>query len=193
MLFRSEVAALENELREIEMLVGQARTEAERHETKRAQVADKLTQGTNLPTEDVTALSAQLVTLTRRASVMESQVEVLEGKRKTLQRFRDRLAELGTEYGAEMPGTGGGGKSWAKAGTTTGDATGATATGETESAAGSPMSRIVLNAQEDLRREIARSMHDGPAQSLTNIVLQAQIVEQEIGRASCRERVSYHV
>ena len=29
----------------------------------------------------------------------------------------------------------------------------------------------------DLRREISRAMHDGPAQSLTNIVLQAQIVE----------------
>ena len=40
------------------------------------------------------------------------------------------------------------------------------------------MSRIVLTAQEDLRREIARAMHDGPAQSLTNIVLQAQIVER---------------
>ena len=44
------------------------------------------------------------------------------------------------------------------------------------------MSRIVLNAQEDLRREIARAMHDGPAQSLTNIVLQAQIVERLLGR-----------
>jgi len=40
------------------------------------------------------------------------------------------------------------------------------------------MSRIILTAQEDLRREIAREMHDGPAQSLTNIVLQAQIVER---------------
>ncbi len=39
-------------------------------------------------------------------------------------------------------------------------------------------SRLVLDAQEDLRREIARAMHDGPAQSLTNIVLQAQIVER---------------
>jgi two-component system sensor histidine kinase DegS len=35
-----------------------------------------------------------------------------------------------------------------------------------------------MGAQEDLRREIARQMHDGPAQSLTNIVLQAQIVER---------------
>src|SRR5437667_5028660 len=44
------------------------------------------------------------------------------------------------------------------------------------------MSRIVLNAQEDLRREIARAMHDGPAQSLTNITLQAQIVDRLLGR-----------
>ena len=44
------------------------------------------------------------------------------------------------------------------------------------------LSRVVLNAQEDLRREIARSMHDGPAQSLTNITLQAQIVERLLDR-----------
>ena len=41
---------------------------------------------------------------------------------------------------------------------------------------------MVLNAQEDLRREIARSMHDGPAQSLTNIMLQAQIVDRLLDR-----------
>ena len=40
------------------------------------------------------------------------------------------------------------------------------------------VSRLLLGAQEDLRREISRAMHDGPAQSLTNIVLQAQIVER---------------
>jgi hypothetical protein len=41
---------------------------------------------------------------------------------------------------------------------------------------------MVDDAQEDLRREIARAMHDGPAQSLTNIVLQAQIVERLVER-----------
>jgi len=41
---------------------------------------------------------------------------------------------------------------------------------------------VVLSAQEDLRRQIARAMHDGPAQSLTNIVLQAQIVERLLDR-----------
>jgi hypothetical protein len=44
------------------------------------------------------------------------------------------------------------------------------------------VSRLVLAAQEDLRRDIARAMHDGPAQSLTNIVLQAQIVDRLLDR-----------
>ena len=39
-----------------------------------------------------------------------------------------------------------------------------------------------MTMQEDLRREISRAMHDGPAQSLTNIVLQAQIVEHLVTR-----------
>ena len=52
------------------------------------------------------------------------------------------------------------------------------------------LSRVVLSAQEDLRREIARAMHDGPAQSLTNIVLQAQIVERLLERDPPRRRAS---
>jgi hypothetical protein len=48
------------------------------------------------------------------------------------------------------------------------------------------VSRLLLGAQEDLRREIARAMHDGPAQSLTNIVLQAQIVERLVATDPAR-------
>ena len=159
----AELVGVDSELAEIEMLISQARTEAGRHEQKRVQTAQKLTAGVNMPTEDLVAMSTQLVTLTRRAAVMEAQVDVLEGKRKTLGRFRDMLAELATVYG--------------------GTAAGVPLLTAGEGADGSaPMSRIVLNAQEDLRREIARAMHDGPAQSLTNIVLQAQIVERLLGR-----------
>jgi hypothetical protein len=50
------------------------------------------------------------------------------------------------------------------------------------------VSRLVLTAQEDLRRDIARAMHDGPAQSLTNIVLQAQIVERLVDRDPAQAR-----
>ena len=148
----------------------QAKTEAVRHEQKRAQAADRLAGGGSMPPEDLIALNAQLVTLTRRASVMEAQVDVLEGKRKTLARLRDTLADLSAHYGGARPRR------------TAASAGARRASPQARPTAALPMSRIVLNAQEDLRREIARAMHDGPAQSLTNIVLQAQIVERLLGR-----------
>src|SRR3989442_6813627 len=77
------------------MLVGQARTEATRHEQKRTQVAEKIASLSAMPHTSPTELaevSGQLVTLTRRAAVMESQVDVLEGKHKALTRYRDALA-----------------------------------------------------------------------------------------------------
>jgi hypothetical protein len=55
--------------------------------------------------------------------------------------------------------------------------------------------RVLQSALEDLRRDISRAMHDGPAQSLTNIVLQTQIVERLMdgdpaaARAEVRELV----
>jgi hypothetical protein len=115
-------------------------------------------------------LGKQVVTLTRRAAMMEAQVEVLEGKRKALTRFRDSLsANAGVVAPTEAPAT---------VEDLTEDADGAGDLGPLPPA----LSRIVLTAQEDLRREIARAMHDGPAQSLTNIVLQAQIVERLLAK-----------
>jgi two-component system sensor histidine kinase DegS len=179
-----ELATIDGELAEIEMLVQQARTEAERHELKRSQTAEKLAgMPEAAPPEDVIAVTSQLVTMTRRASVMEAQVEVLEGKHKTLLRFRESLGEIGDSLGVAVVG---------------GLELDRTAPGLplADEQATPAMSRIVLSAQEDLRREIARAMHDGPAQSLTNIVLQAQIVERivakdpELARAEVRQLVS---
>jgi len=173
-----EISSIDNELTEIDMLVNQAQSEATRHEQRRVQTTEKLGSGVNMPAGDIAALNTQLVALTRRAAVMEAQVEVLEGKRKTLVRFRDSLMALAETFGGVMPVAGadpGGAVGLARL--TEGGAVAAGGAG-----AGSPNSRIVLNAQEDLRREIARAMHDGPAQSLTNIVLQAQILDRLLGR-----------
>ncbi len=165
---RNEIAALGSELAEIEMLGGQARAEAVRHEQKRAQAADRLDkQAKPADAPETAAAYAALVTLTRRAVLMEAQVDVLEGKRKALARHRTALEDLVGRMDAAMEAT----------------------PDPAEDAALRPsLSRVVLSAQEDLRREIARAMHDGPAQSLTNIVLQAEIVERLLERAPEQSR-----
>jgi two-component system sensor histidine kinase DegS len=160
-----QAETMQQELAEIELLVQQARTEAGRHEAKRAQVAERLVAaraaGAGNPVEQLD-LAEQLVTLTRRAVLMDAQVEVLEGKAKVLGRYRDVLAEVAAHLSSLSAGP-----------------SIEIGHGSGERLAVSPaFSRIVLGAQEDLRRDIARAMHDGPAQSLTNIVLQAQIVER---------------
>jgi two-component system sensor histidine kinase DegS len=169
---RDQVAALDRELGEIDMLVGQARAEAARHEQKRAAATEKLgTPGPSTPTDDLIEGYGTLVTMTKRAVLMEAQVDVLEGKRKALARHRDALEALADRLdGVEVPAPG------------RGPAALAAAAAAAEDAIPPTLSRVVLSAQEDLRREIARSMHDGPAQSLTNIVLQSQIVDRLLER-----------
>ncbi len=192
---QTELATLDRELAEIELLINQARTEASRHETRRAQAEERL-RALRAAGEDTTAAFEQLVTLTRRAAIMESQIDVLEGKQKALRRFRETLARHVDALASRLEVVRG---VAAEVGATTesGGARGASAEVEAtgvppgERADAVPvdlevlppaMSRMILAAQEDLRREIARAMHDGPAQSLTNIVLQAQIVERLMDR-----------
>jgi two-component system sensor histidine kinase DegS len=179
----SELRALDAELGEIEMLITQARTEAGRHEARRAQAADKLSsKGAKADPKDLVEAGAQLGTLTRRAAVMEAQVEVLEGKHKALARHRaaiaDVLGRLGALPDSENAGAGGDSRADGPPRVATTD----DVAGEISANLPPSVSRVVLNAQEDLRRDIARAMHDGPAQSLTNIVLQAQIVERLIDK-----------
>jgi two-component system sensor histidine kinase DegS len=158
-----DLVTLDKELGEIDLLIAQAKNEAARHEGKRSIAADKFETLTS--SSDITNRLEQataLIAMTKRAALMETQVEVLEGKRRVLARYRDGLADYFEALGA------------IDASSLSGDATGL--------AADAPMpanvARVLMAAQEDLRREISRAMHDGPAQSLTNIVLQAQIVER---------------
>ncbi len=192
-----EVVKLDAELTEIEMLVQQVRAETERHEAKRASAADRVVAWRRAERSDpaeLAELNGQLVSLTRRAVLMEAQADVLGGKQKALRRHRQAIAALADELrtmAAQQarrllapPGTAGPTEPGALAAPSPADVAGADrrAVAAPDAGAGLPpaVSRMVLTVQEDLRRDIARAMHDGPAQSLTNIVLQAQIVERLI-------------
>jgi two-component system sensor histidine kinase DegS len=204
---RGEIDTLDHELAEIDLLIQQARSEASRHETKLIAGSEKLTAlvgNRSADPREVADLNAQLVTLTKRTALMEAQVEVLAGKQKVLDRYRDALGTYATDLQALADSGVAVSAGPTSALVVAADAAGAPEPGSTggpapEAGAESPspaVSRLVLGAQEDLRREIARAMHDGPAQSLTNIVLQAQIVDRllsrdpEMAKEELRELVS---
>ncbi len=90
----TDLLTLDAELSEVDLLVTQAKAEAIRHESRRSTASDKLAA---MPTEgdpkDRLDLAGSLITLTKRAALMESQVDVLEGKRRALARYRDAVAE----------------------------------------------------------------------------------------------------
>jgi two-component system sensor histidine kinase DegS len=172
-----EVEGLERERYEILLLAGQARSESGRHEQKRAHLADKLAAVTAAPTADGTRIAdqnAQIDTLAKRAALMDAQIEVLQGKQKVLLRYRDALTHLRGEVAA-LGGIDPPRAAPALAGPGAPEAVG-------PGAGSAAVQRLLQSALEDLRRDIARAMHDGPAQSLTNIVLQAQIVERLMDR-----------
>ncbi|HEX5239853.1 MAG TPA: histidine kinase, partial [Candidatus Limnocylindrales bacterium] len=111
----------------------------------------------------------------RKAALMEAQIDLLEGKRKSVGRLHQAILEHANNVRALS-----GSKGSAGGDGEDGEKPGMENLGQLMDSGVMPpaVSRLVLAAQEDLRREIARQMHDGPAQSLTNIVLQAQIVER---------------
>ncbi|MEO5705315.1 MAG: histidine kinase [Candidatus Limnocylindrales bacterium] len=185
-------------MEEIELLINQAKTEASRHEARRTAAADKLAMGAErlasgggVTPKELNELATQLVSIARRAALMEAQVDLLEGKRKSAARLHDSIVEHAAQARAlaGMP---------AQVGPGAGASASAAASDDAllNLDGGGPLppgvSRMILTAQENLRREIARQMHDGPAQSLTNIVLQAQIVDRLMTRAPEKANAEVH-
>jgi len=171
----AEAAVLERELGEVELLLGQVRQEAQRHEARRQQTSDRfeVLLKSNPTGDDLREAHDQLMVQSKRASLMDAQLEVLEGKQKVLRRFSEYLGRTLQTIGGLPPGA------------LDDDAGGAAGAPTTADAS----SRSVLEAQEEMRRQIARQMHDGPAQSIANIALQAEVVQRLLRQdASAGER-----
>ena len=102
-----DLVTLDAELSEVDLLITQARTEAARHDSRRTAASEKVDAlGPDGDVAERLELTTNLVLLTKRAALMESQVDVLEGKRRALGRFRDGVAAY-LEAGPGAPGTGG--------------------------------------------------------------------------------------
>lgn len=152
------------ELKEIEVLIRQSSAEVEKLAQRNAQLANKLRQMEanldTIPRQDIKEIYTAAQESQMRLFMMRGQVEQLQGKQQYLERHASTLRQVLDVVG--KIGLGGDGASGGKEGL---------------DAEGSPIVRII-SAQENERQRLARQMHDGPAQSLTNLILQAEICER---------------
>src|SRR5262245_57223676 len=98
----AEATSVQSEIDEIELLISQAKTEAARHETRRQAAADKLAasaeklalaSGGTATAKDVQDAANTLVNVARKAALMEAQIDLLEGKRKSVGRLHGAILE----------------------------------------------------------------------------------------------------
>jgi two-component system, NarL family, sensor histidine kinase DegS len=162
---KKERDQLDSEVREIDILVKQTASEVERLQQRQQDSTSRLRQiDANLeayPREEIREayISGQDVQL--RLFMMRSQHEQMQNKQRSLQRYRGQLDRLGVlmDQLSEITGS-------------------VTLAGQGTPALDQQSMVQIIEAQESERQHLARQMHDGPAQSLTNLILQAEIVER---------------
>ncbi len=169
----------QKELTEIDVLIRQSSSEVEKLAQRNAQLANKLRHMEanldTIPRPDIKEIYTAAQEAQMRLFMMRGQVEQLQGKQQHLERHANALRQV-----LEVAG---------KAGLS-GDGSGRG--GEGSGDEGSPIVRII-NAQENERQRLARQMHDGPAQQMTNLILQAEICERLFDTDPVRARTELGV
>ncbi len=156
---RQEYQQVQSELKEIDLLIQQTTAEVDRLAQRSTQAANRLqqveAQFDTIPRQDIREAYQTMLEAQQRLFTMRGQLEKLQAQQRQLQ-HRARLLQRVLEA-CQM---------------------GATALREAAPAEETPAIIRVIEAQERERQQLARQMHDGPAQALTNLVLQAEICER---------------
>jgi len=154
---------IQQELKEVDLLIQQTSVEVDRfmQMNSRAVTRARQIEATfdTTPREDIKSAYESLIENQRRLFTMRGQLEKLQSDQRNL----TRLAEL---YQTILEHT------------APEDLNIAERIGVDRPTAPQAMVINIIEAQEQERQRLSRQMHDGPAQALTNLVLQAEICER---------------
>ena len=171
---RNGAEQIQRELKEIDMLIQQTVSEVDRLMQANARAVSRVRQVESsfdtIPREDIRKAYETLVENQQRLFTMRGQLEKLQSDQRNL----SRIAELYTKVLSFAPP-----EAVAEPGSAEGD----------DKDTAQAMVINVIEAQEQERLRLSRQMHDGPAQSLTNLVLQAEICERLFDRDPERARL----
>jgi len=171
---QKEYNGIQNELKEIDVLIRQSTAEVDKLAQRNTQIANRVRQmEMNLdtyPRVDIREIYAGAHEAQMRLFMMRGQLEQLQSRQQNLGQQSQRLMRTIELANQIAP---------------------ADVAGETGDLAPSSRSSIVrvIEAQENERQRLSRQMHDGPAQSLTNLILQAEICERLFDNDPVRAKV----
>jgi two-component system sensor histidine kinase DegS len=158
-----EYDQIQKEMKEIDVLIRQSTSEVEKLAQRNTQVANRVRQMEmnidTLPRQDIREIYTGAHEAQMRLFMMRSQLEQLQTRQQNLERQSQRLLRIIELSKMILPGD---------------------VAGRHPSGAPGSQSDIVriIEAQENERQRLARQIHDGPAQALTNLILQAEICER---------------
>jgi len=161
-------------LREITLLIEQSQGELSKLTQRNAAITTHLQQLQNqldkLPPQEVRMAYDSALDAQQRLFVMRGQLEKLQSDKSHLERFKtalERVRSTSAPDGAPTSPISGG--------------KGPLATVE-----------MMVNAQETERQRLSRQMHDGPAQALSNFILQTEIAMRlmEVDAAQARDELN---
>jgi len=159
-----EFEQTQKELKEIDLLIQQSSDEVDKLARRNAQITNRLRQieanFDTVPRSDIQEVYTAAQEAQTRLFMMKGQLEKLQSDQVHLQKHADLLRRFLEIADQEMP------------------VIEATETSGAPKSAGQQMIVRIIEAQENERQHLARQMHDGPAQSLTNLILQAEICER---------------
>jgi two-component system sensor histidine kinase DegS len=165
---------IQKELKEIDLLIQQSSGEVDRLARRNAQITNRMRQVEanfdTVPRPDIQETYTAAQEAQKRLFMMKGQLEKLQSDQQHLQKHADLLRRFLEVADQEMP---------------------VIEVGDTSAApmsAGQQMIVRIIEAQESERQHLARQMHDGPAQSLTNLILQAEICERLFDMDKARAR-----
>ncbi len=160
-------------LREITLMIEQSQGELSKLSQRNAAITTHLQQVQGqmdtMPPQEIRNAYDSALDAQQRLFVMRGQLEKLQAEKTHLERFKSLLEKSPASQGGVSASSVGGG------------AMGTMASVE-----------MLVNAQETERQRLSRQMHDGPAQALSNFILQTEIAMRlfDVDAAQAKEELN---
>lgn len=169
----TELEEAEKALREVTLMIEQSQGEVLKLSQRNAAITTHLqqvqNQFDNMPLQDIRNAYESALDAQQRLFVMRGQLEKLHNEKSHLERFKAVLERARAVNHSASPAA-------------------------SFAAAKSPLASVemLVNAQETERQRLSRQMHDGPAQALSNFILQTEIAMRlmDVDTGQAREELN---